>query len=164
MLTQCQSITLERWAWVYSMQDTVLAQSLYHLNTAPTYVVVSHVGTTLVHHFQILARRRTNDCAGNNVSSVNMLPVFDPFPQRSLNRFCLTVETWRWLNAMSTLLICLRNKALVQHRVDAYRLVFLLYILTFFPTDISESLSCQTDAVSKPKWNVMTTTHGFDKN
>ena len=61
----------------YNKQDTVLAQLLYHLNTAHTNVVVSHIGTTPGHHLQMQARRRTNDCAGDHISPVIMLPVFD---------------------------------------------------------------------------------------
>ena len=55
-----------------------------------------------------------------------MLPVFDQFPQGLLDRFCLTIGR-RWFKAGSTSLICLRNKALAQDRVNAYRL-FHLYI------------------------------------
>ena len=41
----------------YDMQHTVLAQLLYHLNTAHINASVSRVGTTLVHHLHILAQR-----------------------------------------------------------------------------------------------------------
>ena len=60
----------------YNMQDTVSARLLYHLNTAHTNVVVSRVGTTLVHHLQMLAQRCTNDCSGDNIIPVIMLPLF----------------------------------------------------------------------------------------
>ena len=64
----------------YNMQDTVLAQLMYHLNAAHTNAVVSHAGTTLVHHL-MQARRRTDDCAGDTyISPVIMPPVFDPLP------------------------------------------------------------------------------------
>ena len=53
---------------------------LYHLNTAHTNTVVSHIGTTLFHHPQMLARRRNNDCARDKISSAIMLPVFDQLP------------------------------------------------------------------------------------
>ena len=54
----------------YNKQDTVLAQLLYHLNTAHINASVSRVGTTvtLVHHLQMLAQRRTNDCAEDHPS------------------------------------------------------------------------------------------------
>ena len=43
------------------LQDTVLAQLLYHLNTAHTYIAyISHIGTMPVHHLQMMGRRRTN--------------------------------------------------------------------------------------------------------
>ena len=68
----------------YNMQDTVLAQLLYNLNTVHTYVVVSHIGWIPVHHLQMLARRRANDCTGDNISQVIMLPVFDNFHNNRL--------------------------------------------------------------------------------
>ena len=40
------------------MQDTVLVRLFYHQNTAHTNAVVSQAGTKLVHHLQMLARRR----------------------------------------------------------------------------------------------------------
>ena len=42
----------------YNTQDTVLAQLLYHLNTAYINASVSGVGTTVVHHLHMLAQRR----------------------------------------------------------------------------------------------------------
>ena len=54
---------LDRHRAKYNKQDTVLAQLLYHLNTAHINASVSRVGTKLVHHPQMLAQRRTNDCA-----------------------------------------------------------------------------------------------------
>ena len=67
----------------YNMQDTVLAQLLYHLNTAHTNVAVSRVGTALVHHLQMLAKRCINDCTGDNTIPANMPLYLDPPPQRS---------------------------------------------------------------------------------
>ena len=75
----------------YNKQDTVLAQLLYHLNTAHTNVVVSRDETrTLVHHLQML------------------------------NNLCLAIRTNHWLNTGSMLLVCLRNNTLAQHWVNAY--------------------------------------------
>ena len=60
----------------YNMQDTVFAQLLYNLNTAYTNALVSRVGTTLVHHLQVLAQCCTNDCAEDHHSYYAiMLPV-----------------------------------------------------------------------------------------
>ena len=112
----------------YNMQDIVLFQLSYHLNTAHTYDVVSFVGMTLVHHLQMLARRRTNYCAGDTISPIFMLPVSDPLQQRSFHCFCLAIGTRCWLNTGSMLLIHLRNKALAQHRVNAHKFVFHLSI------------------------------------
>ena len=60
----------------YNKQDTVLAQLLYNLNTAHINASVSRVGTPLVHHLQMLAQRRTNDCAKDPLCYL----YFDPLP------------------------------------------------------------------------------------
>ena len=52
----------------YNMQDTVLAQLLYHMNTAHINASVSRVRTTLVHHLQMLAQRCTSNCAEDHHS------------------------------------------------------------------------------------------------
>ena len=54
---------LDRHRANYTKQDTVLARLLNHLNTAHINASVSRIGTTLVHLLQMLAQRRTNDCA-----------------------------------------------------------------------------------------------------
>ena len=55
----------------YNIQDTLLAQLFYHLNT------VQHRS-----RLQMLARRQTNDCAGDNISPVVMLSVSDSLPHQ----------------------------------------------------------------------------------
>ena len=59
---------LDRHRANYNKQDTVLAQLLYHLNTAHINASVSRVITTLVHLLKMLAQRRTNDCVEDHPS------------------------------------------------------------------------------------------------
>ena len=60
----------------YNKQDTVLAQLLYHLNTAHVNASVSCFGIALAHHRQMLTQRRTNDCAKDPLCYL----YFDPPP------------------------------------------------------------------------------------
>ena len=109
----------------YKKQDTVLAQLLYHLNTAHINASVSHVGTTLVHHLQMLAQRRTNDCAEDHPSryatcTLIHLQTFTDHP-------CPAIGPQRRFKAGQTLLVRIMNKTLAQHWVNAYN-SFHLYI------------------------------------
>ena len=96
-------------------QDTVLAQLLYHLNTAHINASVSRVGTTLVHHLQMLAQRRINDSAKDRLCYL----YFDPSPIIT-DRSVLQIGPQRWFNAGPTLLARIMNKTLAQHWVNAY--------------------------------------------
>ena len=86
----------------YNKQDTVLAQLLYHLNTAHINASVSRVGTTMVHHLQMLAQRRTNDCAEDHTSSYYATCTLTHL-QTITDRPCPAIGPQRWLNAGSTL-------------------------------------------------------------
>ena len=99
---------------------------------------VSRVGTTLVHHIQMLAQRCTNDCAGDNTILAIMQPVLLPTSTAIADCLCPAIETRHWLNAWSTLLVRIRNKALAQHWVNAYKLSSSYVYISLFPTDILE--------------------------
>ena len=125
----------------YNKQDTVLAQLLYHLNTAHINVSVSRVGTTLVPHPQMLSQRRTNNCAEDQLCYL----YFDPSPTIT-DRPCPAIGPQRWFNAGPTLLVRIINKTLAQHWVNAYNLFHLYINMSFFRlTRINPS--SQTDAV-----------------
>ena len=101
----------------YNRQDTVLAQLSYHLHTAHINASVSRVGTTLVYH----------RC-----------------PPLSCNR---TIGPQRWFNAGAMLLVCIMNKTLAQHWVNAYNSFHLYINIPFFGLTSRIDPSCQTDAV-----------------
>ena len=103
--------------------SSVLAQLLYHLNTAHINTSVSRVGTTLVHHLQMLAQRRTNDCAKDQLCYL----YFDPSPIIT-DCSVLQIGPQRWFNAGPTLLVRIMNKTLAQLWVNAYN-SFHLYII-----------------------------------
>ena len=87
----------------YNMQETVLAQLLYHVDTAHTNVVVSRVGTTLVHHLQ-------------------SWPSISPTSVQETT-LCLYYATCTLTNLHSDRrqpLSCNRNKALAQRRQRYY--------------------------------------------
>ena len=110
----------------YNKQDTVLAQLLYHLNTAHINASVSRVGTTLVHHLQMLAQRRTNDCAKDPLCYL----YFDPSPIIT-DRSVLQIGPQPF-NAGPTLLVRIMNKTLAQHWVNAYNSFHLYINMLFF--------------------------------
>ena len=103
----------------YNKQDTVLAQLLYHLNTAHINASVFRVGTTLVHHLQMLTQRRTNDCAEDHPSRYYATCTLTHL-QTITDRPWPAIGTQCWLNAGPTLLVCIINKTLAQHWVNAY--------------------------------------------
>ena len=130
----------------YDKQDTVLAQLLYHLNTAHINDSVYRVGTMLVHHLRMLAQRRTNDCAEDHPSSYYATCTLTHL-QTITDRPCPAIGPQRWLNAGSTLLVCIRNKTLAQHWVKAYNSFHLYINIHFFRLTSWNDLSSQTDAV-----------------
>ena len=128
----------------YNKQDTEFAQLLYHLNTAHNNASVSCVGTTLVHHLQILAQRRTNNCVEDHPSLYYATCTLTHL-QRITDRPCPAIGPQRWFNAGATLLVCIMNKTLAQHWVNAY-ISFHLYInIPFFRLTSRIDSSCQTD-------------------
>ena len=133
---------LERHHANYNKQDTVLAQLLYHLNTAHINALVSCVGTTLVHHLRMLAQHRTNDCAKDPLCYL----YFDPSPTIT-DRSVLQIGPQRWFNAGPTLLVRIINKTLAQHWVNAYNSFHLYINMLFFRLTSQINPSCQTDAV-----------------
>ena len=126
----------------YNKQDTVLAKLLYHLNTAHIKASVSRVGTTLIHHLQMLAQRRTNDCAKDPLCYL----YFDRSPIIT-DRSVLHRGPQRWFNAGPTLLFRIMNKTLAQHWVNAYSSFHLYISMLFFSLTSRIIPSCQTDAV-----------------
>ena len=104
----------------YNKQDTVLAQLLYHLNTAHINASVSRVGTTvtLVPHLQMLAQRRTNDCAEDHPSCYYATCTLT-YLQTITDRPCPAIGPHHWFNAGPTLLVCIMHKTLAQHWVNA---------------------------------------------
>ena len=133
---------LDRHRANYTKQDTVLAQLLYHLNTAHINASVSRVGTTLVHHLQMLAQRRTNDCAKDSLCYL----YFDPSPTIS-DRTVLQIGPQFWFNAGPTLLVRIMDKTLAQNWVNAYNSFHLCINMLFFRLTSWINPSCQTDAV-----------------
>ena len=133
---------LDRHRANYNKQDTVLAQLLYHLNTAHINASVSRVGTTLVHHLQMLAQRRTNDCAKDPLCYL----YFDP-SSIITDGSVLQIGPQRWSNAGPTLLVLIMNKMLAQHWVNAYNSFHLYISMLFFSLTSRINPSCQTDAV-----------------
>ena len=131
---------LDRHRANYNKQDTVLAQLLYHLNTAHINASVSRVGTTLVHHLQMLAQRRTNDCAEDPLCYLYS----DPSPTITDNP---AIGPQRWFDAGPTLLVRIINKMLAQHWANAYNLCHLYIYMLFFRFTSRINPSCQTDAV-----------------
>ena len=138
-LARCRSTTLGCWTGIapVTTSKTVLAQLLYHLNTAHINASVCRVGTMLVHHLQMLAQRRTRPA---------MLPVLWPvcnnyWPSRP------AIGPQRWYNAGSTLLVRIINKTLAQHWVNAYNSFHLYINMLFFRLTSRINPSCQTDAV-----------------
>ena len=69
----------------------MLAQLLYHLNTTHINASVSRLGTTLLHHLQMLAQRRTNDCVEDHPSCyyATDVPVLWPISKQSLTALVL---------------------------------------------------------------------------
>ena len=120
----------------------VLAQSLYHLNTAHINASVTCVVTLLVHHLQMLAQRRTNDCVEDPLCYL----YFDPFPTIT-DRSVLQIGPQRRFNAGPTLLVRIMNKTLAQHWVNAYNSFHLYINMLFFRLTSRINPSCQTDAV-----------------
>ena len=119
---------LDRHRANYNKQDTVLAQLLYQLNTAHINASMSRVSTTLVHHLQMLAQRRTNDCAEDHHSPLLCyLTCTLTHLQAITDRPCPAIGPQRWFNAGSTILVRIMNKTLAQHWVNAYN-SFRLYI------------------------------------
>ena len=110
----------------YIKQDTVLAQLLYHLNTAHINASVSRVGTTLIHHLQMLAQRHTNDCAKARYATCTLTRLQQLLTTPSCNR------TTGWFNAGPTLLARFKNKTLAQHWVNAYNSFHLYINMLFF--------------------------------
>ena len=133
---------LDRHRANYNKQDTVLAQLLYHLNTAHINASVSRVGTTLVHHLHMLAQRRSNYCAKDPLCYL----YFDPSPIIT-DRSVLQIGPQRWFNAGPTLLLRIMNKTLAQHWVNAYNSFHLYINMLFFSLTSRINQSCQTDAV-----------------
>ena len=133
---------LDRHRANYNKQDTVLAKLLYHLNTAHTNASVARVGTTLVHHLQMPAQRRTNDCAKDPPCYL----YFDPSPTIT-DRSVLQIGPQRWFTAGPTLLVRIMNKTLAQHWVNAYNSFHLYINMLFFRLTSRINPSCQTDAV-----------------
>ena len=127
---------LDRHRAYYNKQDTVLAQLLYHLNTAHINASVSRVGTTLVHHLQMLAQHRTNDCAEDHPSHYYATCTLTHL-QTITDRPCPAIGPQRWFNAGPTLLVRIMNKTLAQHWVNAYN-SFHLYKYVFLPVDLSD--------------------------
>ena len=133
---------LDRHRANYNKQDTVLAQLLYHLNTVHINASVSRVGTTLVHHLQMLAQRRTNDCAKDSLCHL----YFDPsltITDRSVQQ----IGPQRWFNAGLTLLVRIMNNTLAQHWVNDYNSFYSYINMVFFRLTARINPSCQTDAV-----------------
>ena len=125
---------LDRHRTNYNKQDTVLAQLLYHLNTAHINASVSRVGTTLVHHLQMLAQHRTNDCAGDHPSHYYATCTLTHL-QTITDRPCPAIGPQCWFNARPTLLVRIMNKTLAQHWVNAYN-SFHLYKYAFLPVEL----------------------------
>ena len=145
----CWSITLGCWASISPTITTCKTQCWPNYCIIWIQLTLMLLCPALVHHLQMLARRSTNDCAGDNISLVITLPVFWPtsiaFARPPLS--------------------CNRNKTLAQRRVNATcssqeqgvcstlgqclqtRLSF-VYILTFF------RLTSQNDRAVKrpPSW------------
>ena len=96
---------LDRHRVNYNKQDTVLAQLLYHLNTAHNNASVSRVGTTLIHHLQMLAQCRTNDCAKDQLCHL----YFDPSPIIT-DRSVLQIGPQRWVNAYNSFHLYIKKK------------------------------------------------------
>ena len=98
----------------YNKQDTLLAQLLYHPNTAHINASVSGVGTTLVHHLQMLAQRRTKDCAEDHPSRYYATCTLTHL-QTIADRPCPAIGPQRWFIAGPTLLVRIMNMSLAQH-------------------------------------------------
>ena len=122
---------LDRHRANYNKYDTVSAQLLYHLNTSHINASVSRVGTTLDHHLQMLAQRRTNDCAEDPLCYL----YFDPSPNNHRPPLC-AIGPQRWFNAGPTLLVCIMNKTLAQHWVNASNSVSFIYKYALLPVDL----------------------------
>ena len=115
----------------YNMQDTVLAQLLYHNWIQLTLMLLCH---------SLLWRWSTiSGCwpgvAPTIVQETTLVWIlcylyFDPLTYRLVDRFCLAIVTRRWLNTGSMLTSS----------------SFIIYI-DLLPTDISEWPSCETDVV-----------------
>ena len=96
-LARCQSTILGRHRANYNKQDTVLAQLLYHLNTAHINASVSRVGTMLVHPLQMLAQRCTNNCVEDHPSHYYATCTLTHF-QTITDHPCPAIGPQRWLN------------------------------------------------------------------
>ena len=99
-----------------------------------TYLLWLIYGTTLVHHLQMLAQRRTNDCAKDPLCYL----YFDPSP---------IIGPQRWFNAGPTLSFRIMNKTLAQDWVNAYNSFHLYINMLFFSLTSRINPSYQTDAV-----------------
>ena len=106
------------------------ARHSVHINAS-----VSLVGTTLVHHLQMLAQRRTNDCAEDHSSRYYVTCTLTHL-QTITNRPCPAIGPQRWLNVGPLLLVCIMNKTLAQHRINAYNSFHLYINILFFPVDL----------------------------
>ena len=104
----------------YNMQDTVLAQLLYHLNVAHN---LRCLHATLVRCRSTISRYwacvEPTNCALESISPIVMLSASDPLLQPSHHRLCLAIGTRRWLKKGSTFI--------------NLSFVYILYITPFRP-------------------------------
>ena len=111
---------------------------LYHLNTAHTNVAVSRS----VQRWSTISRCWSS-VAPTIVQKTHTIPaIMPPVPQPTstaiTDSLCFAIGTRCWLNAGSTLLVRLGNKALAQNWVNAYNSFFIYIYIYLLPTDISE--------------------------
>ena len=123
---------LDRHRANYNKQDIVLAQLLYHLNTAHINALVSRVSTTLVHHLQMLAQRRTNDCGKTRYATCNLTHLQQSLNSPSCNSTTALVQCWA--NAISSQCEQDVGPTLGQ----CLQLVLFIYKYAIFPVDLSD--------------------------